>query len=71
MQEIDELEKRLKLKINELDELRAQLSKSDSLMDQIQAQAKEMKNKDAIIDKLMNEKVGRKGLSCFRLMSQT
>lgn len=71
MQEIDELEKRLKLKINELDELRAQLSKSDSLVDQIQAQAKEMKNKDAIIDKLMNEKVGREGLSCFRLMNQT
>ena len=57
MQEIDELEKRLKDKIKELDGLRKKLEKMDTLKGQIEAQAIELKNKDTIIDKLIDEKV--------------
>ena len=57
MQEIDELEKRLKDKIKELDGLRKKLEIMDTLKGQIEAQAIELKNKDTIIDKLIDEKV--------------
>ena len=57
MQEIDELEKRLKDKIKELDALRKKLEIIDTLKGQIEAQAIELKNKDTIIDKLIDEKV--------------
>ena len=57
MQEIDELEKRLKDKIKELDAERKKLEIMDTLKGQIEAQAIELKNKDTIIDKLIDEKV--------------
>ena len=57
MQEIDELEKRLKDKIKELDALRTKSEIMDALKGQIEAQAIELKNKDTIIDKLIDEKV--------------